>query len=121
MLQEDDVLYSIEEVRSFASALDHPEGVAVGRDGTVYAGGEGGQVYRVSPDGKRTETIANTGGFCLGVTLDPDENIYVCDCKTRSVFRITKAGKVSVFADGLKGRKFLQPNFSVFDSKGNLY
>jgi sugar lactone lactonase YvrE len=81
------MLYSVMEVRQFAIGLDHPEGVAVGRDGTVYAGGEAGQVYQISPDGKHVETIANTGGFCLGITLDQEENIYVCDCGKRAVPR----------------------------------
>ena len=63
------MLYPIEKVGVFAQGLDHPEGLAVARDGTVYAGGEAGQVYRISPDGKKVEVLANTGGFCLGLTL----------------------------------------------------
>jgi len=39
------VLYSVSEVRNFVTGLDHPEGIAVGRDGTVYAGGELGPVH----------------------------------------------------------------------------
>ena len=70
------MLYPVSEVRNFVVGLDHPEGLAVGRDGAIYAGGEAGQVYRIAPDGKHVETIANTGGFCLGVTLDRQENIY---------------------------------------------
>ncbi len=115
------MLFSIQEVRRFASGLDHPEGVAVGRDGTVYAGGEGGQVYRISPDGRRKELIANTGGFCLGVTLDQQENIYICDSGKSAIFRINQNGKLDIFAEAANGRRFIQPNFSAFDSKGNLY
>lgn len=115
------MLFPIWEVRQFATGLDHPEGVAVGRDGTVYAGGEAGQVYRISPDGKRVETLANTGGFCLGITLDQRENIYVCDCGQRALFQVSQSGDVEVFADSAGDRKFLNPNFSVFDSRGYLY
>lgn len=115
------MLYPISEVRIFASGLDHPEGVAVGSDGTVYAGGEAGQVYKISPDGKKVETIATTGGFCLGITLDQRESIYVCDCNQRAVFKVTQNGQVSVFAETAGGRPFINPNFSVFDSQGNLY
>ena len=51
------MLYPISEGRNFVTGLDHPEGVAVARDGTLYAGGEAGQVYRISPDGKKSEVL----------------------------------------------------------------
>jgi gluconolactonase len=115
------VLYSVAEVRIFAEALDHPEGVAVGQDGTVYTGGEGGQVYRISPDGKKVEVIAQTGGFCLGITLDEQDGIYVCDASRKQVLKVGQNGQVHVLAESVDGRKFENPNFSVFDSRANLY
>jgi gluconolactonase len=115
------MLYPIWEVREFATGLDHPEGVAVGRDGTVYAGGEAGQVYRISPDGKKVETLANTGGCALGITLDQNDDLYVCDCGKRTLFKVSQSGEVKVFADSAGGKKFVTPNFSVFDSRGYLY
>ena len=42
------MLYPVSEVRNFVTGLDHPEGIAVGLDGTLYAGGEAGQIYRIS-------------------------------------------------------------------------
>ena len=32
--------------------LDHPECIAVHPDGSVWAGGEAGQIYKISADGK---------------------------------------------------------------------
>jgi gluconolactonase len=113
--------YPIGEVRNFAIGLDHPEGVATGRDGRIYAGGEAGQVYRVSADGKQIEEIAHTGGFCLGIALDREENIYICDMNQHAVFKVTQRGKVSRFADAAGNHKFACPNFLVFDSQSNLY
>ena len=46
-----DTLLPITHFAPFADGLDHPEGVTVGPDGTVYAGGEAGQIYRVALDG----------------------------------------------------------------------
>jgi gluconolactonase len=115
------MLYPVSEVRNFATGLDHPECVAVARDGTLYAGGEAGQVYRISADGKRVEVLANTGGFCLGITLDRQGNIYVCDCGRRALLKVRQNGEVTVIADSAGGKRFVNPNFSVFDSKGNLY
>jgi len=115
------MLYALSEVKTFVSGLDHPEGVAVGRDGTLYTGGEGGQIYRIASDGNKTEVIANTGGSCLGITLDLEENIYVCDNARRQVLKVTQRGEISVYAESASQRKFRCPNFSVFDSLGNLY
>jgi gluconolactonase len=115
------VLYSIEEVQIFASGLDHPEGVAVSREGTVYAGGEAGQVYRISSDGKQVEILASTGGFCLGITIDQEDNIYICDCRKRALLKVNSKGEANVFVDEVDGHKLILPNFSVFDSRGNLY
>lgn len=83
------MLFPISAVRNFVIRLDHPEGLAAGRDGTLYAGGEAGQVYRISPDGKKVDILAKTGGFCLGITLDQEENIYVCDLARRAVLKAT--------------------------------
>lgn len=115
------MLYSVAEVRIVVAGLDHPECVAVGRDGTLYAGGERGQVYRISSDGRNVREIANTGGFCLGLTLDREENIYVCDLARHALIRVTQQGTVSLVADAGRGIKFRTPNFAVFDDSGNLY
>ena len=97
------MLYPISEVRNFVTGLDHPEGLAVARDGTLYAGGEAGQVYRISSEGKKVEILANTRGFCLGITLDQKENIYICDCGRRSLIKVTQMGEVTVVADAADG------------------
>ena len=115
------MLYPISEVRNFAIGLDHPECVATGRDGMLYAGGEAGQVYRISPDGAKIETIAQTGGFCLGVTLDREDRLYICDAGRRQLLRVTRDGTVTVLADSFEGRRFANPNFGVFDREGNFY
>jgi gluconolactonase len=115
------MLFPVSEVRNFVTGLDHPEGVAAGRDGTLYAGGEAGQVYRISADGKKVETFAHTGGFCLGVTLDREDNLYICDLGRHALLKIRPLGEVSLVADSAEGRKLATPNFSVFDCRGNLY
>jgi uncharacterized protein YjiK len=42
---------ALSQLRSLANGLDHPEGVALGPDEMLYAGGEAGQVYRIDPNG----------------------------------------------------------------------
>jgi sugar lactone lactonase YvrE len=108
--------------------LDHPEGVAVGSDGIVYAGGEDGQVYRIDPTTNDVEVLADTGGFSLCVTLDaPEKNLYVCDFKKHAVFRVpleadgTTDGDVETVIAGTETEPPIQPNYCVFDSEGRLY
>jgi gluconolactonase len=115
------MLYPVSAVRRLVESLDHPECVAVASDGTVYAGGEAGQVYRISQDGRNVEEFANTGGFCLGLALDRDENIYVCDLRKRALLKVTQQGAVSLVAESVDGVKIRTPNFGVFDAQGNLY
>jgi len=115
------MLYPISEVRNFVSQLNHPEGLAVAQDGSVYAGGETGEVYHISADGRKAEKIVVTGGFCLGITLDREENVYICDAGRRSLLRVSRRGDVTVLAEVVDGRTLVNPNFSVFDSQGNLY
>jgi gluconolactonase len=103
-------------------AFDHPEAVAWGPDGRAYAGGEAGQLYRFSLDGKSIEEIARVeGGFLLGLAHDADANIYACDDRSACVHRFTPDGKVRIYANGNAEQKMRVPNYPVFDDHGNLY
>lgn len=101
--------------------LDHPEGVAWGPDGKVYAGGEGGQVYRIDLVDHSCETFAHTGGWVLGLAHDAAGNIYACDQIRQEVVKITPAGEVSSYANGTPEQPMRVPNYPVFDASGNLY
>jgi gluconolactonase len=102
--------------------LDHPEGLAVHRDGSVWCGGERGQVFRVDPDGASVEQVASTGGFCLGMAFGRDDDLFVCDLKHAAVFRVeTGSGRTERFADGAPGHRLRIPNSPAFDAAGRLY
>lgn len=102
--------------------LDHPEGVAVHRDGSVWCGGERGQIFRIDPDGTSIEAVASTDGFALGVAFDRNDDLYVCDLKHAAVFRVdTRSGNVDRFSDGRPGGTMRIPNFPAFDPAGRLY
>jgi gluconolactonase len=113
-------LLSLKDVSILADGLDHPECVAWGPDGHVYAGGEAGQLYRITMNGEVAE-IASTGGFILGVCLDGRGHIYACDLKKQAVMRIDRHATVSVYSDGTADRKMKTPNYALFDRAGNLY
>jgi gluconolactonase len=105
---------------TLVDGLDHPEGVTVTADGTLYAGGEAGQVYRVEP-GKAIE-VASTGGFLLGLCADARGRLYCCDIARREVVRVDLAsGATDVYTAGTAERALINPNWPLFDDAGNLY
>jgi gluconolactonase len=109
-----------ENVTLLGSELDHPEGVYVAPDGTVYAGGEAGQVYRIAPDGTQSQ-IGSTGGFLLGLALDGDGALHACDTTRAAVMRIASDGVVTERSSGTAERRMILPNYPVFDTVGSLY
>jgi gluconolactonase len=103
--------------------LDHPEGLAVHRDGSVWCGGERGQIYRIKPDGTSMKQVAAIdGGFSQGMAFDREDNLYVCDLKHGSVVRLdARSGSLEKFADGADGRGISISNYPAFDAEGRLY
>jgi sugar lactone lactonase YvrE len=102
----------------FADGLDHPECIAAHPDGTFFAGGEGGQIYHISADGKRIKEIANTGGFVLGVAVAPDGKwLAICDLKKKCVWALCLTSlKLEELARG-----FGIPNHLAFARDGSLF
>ncbi len=106
-------------VGGFGEGLDHPECVAWGCDGYAYAGGEGGQLYRIDINVGSFEEFTNVGTFVGGICQDGNFNIYVCSGGV--VKKVDQSGNVSVYSDGTESTKMLTPNYPAFDSNGNLY
>lgn len=103
--------------------LDHPECVAVHPDGSVWCGGERGEIFRLDPEGRELRQVATTGGFTLGLGFDgAGELLYVCDLKEACVYRLeVRTGRVERFADGIRGHRLRSPNFPVVDAQGRVY
>ncbi len=102
--------------------LDHPEGLAVHRDGSIWCGGESGQIYRIEPDGSSMDQVASTGGFTQGMAFDAGDNLYFCDLVHAAVLRLdANSGAVEEFAGGAGGRSIEISNCPAFDAEGRLY
>lgn len=113
---------NLEKFSILVNGLDHPEGVAWGRDGSVYAGGEAGQLYRVAIDGGAFEQVGTTGGFMLGLALDGSGNIYGCDSARQEVVKIRLSdGLVSSYSKGSSDAPARTPNWPVFRRDGSLF
>lgn len=100
--------------------LKHPEGVAVAADGAIWCGGEGGEIYRIAPDGSAIELVTTSGGFTLGLAFDAAGNLYACDLAHAVVYRLAAGERsLTVFATGDGERTMRVPNFPVVDQGRN--
>jgi sugar lactone lactonase YvrE len=122
-MNNEEPIWRLSDASVFVEGLDHAEGIAVHPDGSIWAGGEAGQIYRVSPDGSTLDEVANTGGFILGIAFSPDASwLLACDNAQQCLWRIEVAtGEVSLFAKGARGHQFKIPNYACFASDGTIY
>lgn len=114
---------TINDISIFADGLDHPECVAIHPDGSVWAGGEAGQIYKISSDGSSIEEVCNTNGFILGIAFSPDCSwLAICDLKNKYIWKLElKTKRLSVFASGAEGVSFNIPNYISFTRSGKLF
>jgi gluconolactonase len=111
---------STDQFQVFASGLDHPECCAFDREGYLWAGGEGGQIYRIDSTGK-TATVANVDGFCAGLAFSPDDRALLVCVAGVGVVRVAKNGEHGVFATHAGDHAIVAANYPVFDQSGRLY
>jgi sugar lactone lactonase YvrE len=98
-----------------------PEDVAIGADGQLYAGLVDGRIVRIHPDSGRTDVVADTGGRPLGVEVDPDGGLVVCD-PFRGVLHVDPAtGKVTTMTDKVDGITMLLCDNSSLTADGTVY
>jgi gluconolactonase len=110
----------LEKFEMFAEGLDHPEGLSFDADGDLWAGGELGQVYRISPKGK-VRTVTTLGGFNLGLTFSAKQDLFVCNAKLGALIQLDRSGKTIRSWERAGQYRLRNPNFSVFDREGNIY
>ena len=100
--------------------VDHVEDLAIEEDGTVWCGGEEGQVYRGRLDGE-PEIVARTPGRTYGFALGPDGSCWCADVTEPGVYRIDRGGDVERVSAGTEERPAVLPNDLAFLSGGDLF
>ena len=98
----------------FTSGLAGPEGLAFGKDGTLFSGTANGDILRVASDGT-TSLLATTGDRLAGVSVMRDGTILACAFNMNRVWAIDPAsGAASVYAN------VSSPNFVVQTKRGHV-
>jgi gluconolactonase len=105
-----------------AGGLNHPEGVAWDpTSGLVYAGGEGGEIYAITLEGRVT-TVGSTGGSMLGIALDGRGRVYACDDGNGEIARWDPVtDEITTHARGVGDEDMDCPNVAAFGPDGMLY
>ncbi|MCD4525992.1 SMP-30/gluconolactonase/LRE family protein [Nocardioides sp. cx-173] len=90
-------------------------------EGAVFTGTEDGAILRVSPDGQQVERVAHTGGRPLGIELDLDGRLVVCDAR-RGLLRVDPAsGAVETVTDSVGGAPMRFCNNAAVASDGTVW
>ena len=89
--------------------LQHPEGVALDKEGYVYCGTENGEIMKIQKDKSKMECLASSGGFILGIAIDVNKNIYACEMKEAALYKYDSETKI--FKQFAKGPKI--PNYPL--------
>lgn len=105
-------------LRTVVEGLRHAEGVCWSAEQqALYAGGEGGELYRFGLQGGRVETVCTVpGGSILGLALDGEGTVYVCDVGNGCIQQIKPDGSITQYGDAIG-----YPNYPVFDGNGRLW
>jgi gluconolactonase len=112
-------IVGVGEIERIWVGIDHAEGVAVGDDGTVWSGGEEGQVYCGRTDGA-PQIVARLHGRTLGFAVDGDGAAYCAAPDGPGLYRITPGGDVAELSRGSVDRPAVYPNHPAFLPNGAL-
>jgi gluconolactonase len=104
----------------------HPDGYL------LFSDPNANMIYRWSPEGPVSVFRTKSGytGFDIGryrqpgsngLTLDREGLLVINEHGNRRVTRLERTGKVTVIADGYKGKRLNSPNDLVYRSDGTLY
>lgn len=133
----------INDIRDTAG-MDHPSGIAVDKNGNVFVSDLNKDfIKKVTPAGKVTIIAGNgdrgkkdgkegAASFYLpvGLAVDGNDNLYVCDSYNNMIRKITPDGMVTTIAGrSKKGSKdgkdttasFWHPNSLTVDKNGSVY
>ncbi|WP_341924921.1 SMP-30/gluconolactonase/LRE family protein [Nocardioides psychrotolerans] len=93
-----------------------------GRDeGAVFTGTEDGAIFRISHDGQKVDRVAHTGGRPLGIEIDPDGRLLVCDAHVGLLRIDTASGAIEPITDSVAGTRMVFCNNAAIAADGTVW
>lgn len=87
--------------------------------GSVYTGVADGRILRLTKDGRRLDTIADTGGRPLGLEAHPDGRLLVCDAQRGLLLVERVSGDLEVLVE--RGPDLRVCNNAAVAADGTIY
>lgn len=90
-------------------------------EGAVFTGTEDGSIFRISHDGQHLDRVAHTGGRPLGIEIDLDRRLLVCDAH-RGVLRVDpRSGAVEAVVDRIGRAPMMFCNNAAVAADGTVW
>ena len=90
-------------------------------EGAVFTGTEDGSIFRISHDGASIERVAHTGGRPLGIEIDLDGRLLVCDAHL-GVLRVDpRSGAVESVVHDIESTPMAFCNNAAIASDGTVW
>jgi len=90
-------------------------------EGAVFTGTEDGAIWRVSHDGSKVDRVADTGGRPLGLEIDLDGRLLVCDAH-RGLLRVDpSSGAIEPVTDSVAGVRMVFCNNAAIAADGTVW
>ncbi len=90
-------------------------------EGAVFTGTEDGGIWRIRHDGERVDKVADTAGRPLGIEIDHDGRLLVCDAR-RGLLRIDpRSGATESVLDSVAGTKMVFCNNAAIAGDGTVW
>ena len=90
-------------------------------EGAVFTGTEDGAIWRVSADGARIYRVAETGGRPLGIEIDLDGRLLVCDAHRGLLSVDPRTGGVEPVTDNVDGVRMVFCNNAAIAGDGTVW
>ena len=90
-------------------------------EGCVFTGTADGAIWRLSPDGRRVDRVADTGGRPLGIELAPDGRLLVCDASLGVLLVDPRTGGVERRVAEVDGRPMRFCNNAAIGADGTIW
>ena len=87
----------------------------------MFAGGEAGQIYRVSLDDPQAEVVARAPDFVLGLAADGCGRLGLCVTGEHPSICVVEEGVVRTLLTEVAGEALTFPNYPAFEADGTLW